>query len=769
MTITLEIVAPDTRLAEHVASRLAKAGYPSTTRTAPTTAYALRHHPRVPDETLDALAGALLPFQPAIEPAADLGGDVELHLGIPMDLPYVALETDSEAFGGRVKEALEAVGFPVGMDVQAFGVECLFHAAVAPGARHLARSVLIELGVVVPEAPLQKPWAREPLSPLFPQITLGLWERLPVAALAAAVPLRIATDDPDGGQALARELARVGFAEITIADLPVAPGARFSFSPGRLRNTPALIEAMETLLQEFLDAAGVDLRRTPLHRGGGQTCAPVCIDLPLAAHRAGQLRPSAGAYPERWQIRLLMDDPRAEALSAMLRDRGFADPARAPLPPGSLGPILRLGAAADHLAVEAELRAVIAHVLPEVESLAVWRAFGEDDSLIEIELPTDVAPETLAERRARACAAVRIGIQAPERGVREALAAGLTPLGPGSIEAGSLHRDLRLPEIDHEDVPDLVLAHVTERATAATGIRFYLSQASPGPGSVVVVVPAGSRRDAVLEAPSLLPPPLIEASERRLRVGGITVERPADAPSPAAPALDPPLGEALAHVVHAFALDIPCLLVGPAGAGRRWVLGQAAALLGQPVAIADVASLDPDALRARIRQAAGWLVLHGVDEARSASREIITAALESPRPGVRLCGTARPGFAGPERERWLGDRLLGAPDATDLSAFLAARVHGRPVSITVHGRRYHHAAPPVAALAPLAVDARTDALLRALAGLGARLGVGRGRLCGWLDRFAVAPPATAWEAIASEVAPPERPLVEAAASALMRA
>jgi hypothetical protein len=741
----IRLVTAEEALARHVHARLASGGYTGEILCAATADFAVRHRASLPDESLERFLAVVLPLQPEILPAADLDVDIELHLAIRAAGLHLRLAVDTEPLCAALKDELEALGFDVHAVVEPAHEQGLRHSRVAPAIRQLVRSVVARHGVSVGDEPAHDD-----------DVYLRLWVADPrdmdPEAVTASVPIAIQSDDTAAAEQLRARLIAAGFghARTTFAD----PGERFEVEPGPLRKAPAAWSALENIVSTYLGERGVDLRRYPLHRSLGDSVSPPRIALPLGAHAAGRLRPSAGPWFERWQIRVRVDDMQLGLrLVERLHMLGFRDVAQDALPGDTPGSVIRWEAAAEHVQVERALRMAIDEILPTPQPL-VWTRRDGERPCIELDLVTHMSDADRAQRFAAAAAAVHLVVHAADDAQRPVLADRLARLGVGSLEISHICV-LEAPQIWVNQVSDVVATRVVDVVHAVTGVACPLEWRNGDSSTIEVFVPAHA--SVVRGWRAWQPEPLFDAGEGWLRVADLRLQRWTDAPLETEP-LDRPLVEALLHLARCAASATPCLLLGDATAESRRLVQNAARLLGSRVIELDLPSIRADDLRAAFTDAAPetWVVLDRVHGTSPATRTVLTKILSAPPPGIFLCGITTHACSPSDREPWLADHVLRAPKIDELHGLMQAHVYGSPILIALRGSVYRQELAARSALAGLASRPESASLVAALARLAVRIGASRSRALAWLETFAAIDPEPAWYVLLEAAYPEER-------------
>jgi AAA domain (dynein-related subfamily) len=359
----IRIETPDARLAELALDACMKAGVGAGARNAPVARGLIRHRAKTAPAEVAVLLRIFGDLDLAL--AHDPAIDAEFVVALPelkraeLGRCRVMVGSDTGRFRKNLTEAYGRLGFglqpaterPLPPNVIKYG-----------GAHKFALAIVrLQLAARGVEATLEKAWSN---SDMDIHVLVSDPDQA-LKPLAARVPVKVRTDEPGAFGSLQTALAAAGFAQVSIAALEGRSEPRLAVLPGPLARLGGHIEtaALAAALDSLVRAAGVDSSRFPIQlpegvSSGSEDCAE--IHLPLAAIRSGEVLPWGHAAPERYEIKILHDEPSlGRKLEARLNLTGFRRTECRRLERIGAGFALRLGSDVPATLREAARRAIM--------------------------------------------------------------------------------------------------------------------------------------------------------------------------------------------------------------------------------------------------------------------------------------------------------------------------------------------------------------------------------------------------------------------------
>ncbi|MCA9545751.1 MAG: hypothetical protein KC613_15210, partial [Myxococcales bacterium] len=567
----------------------------------------IRYGEGVGDDVITQLIDAIKPLLPSVALAEGLDY-VELRLGEHRDLDAWELKiyADSEDFATTLRDELMPMGFTDdGVNLGHQDNNVLKFGGASAFARQVIRWVLARHGVRVTE---EKAWGND---------DNDIWvyvrdPRYDGKNLKECFSIEIVGDDVAQMLALQSHLKAAGYGQVGMRPLDPDQTPRFMVEPGPFRRDEGEQSVLMTAVRAFLHARGVDAERYPLELGDGDTMSPAQIMLPLGAHGVGELRPTAGSFADRWEVRVRTDDAEAVApFVAQLEGAGYRAVQVEPLPTGTFGFQVRWGAAARYPEVADFVKGTVQKFIgdlgaPASYGLATSDGLPGESPKIEIDLPTKDLDEAGLERRIKAaCAGWECTIKATRLEDYETLVPRLRAL---SFKSFDTENEVSVSEalIQYGGAPPAVVEYVAGVVYRSTGVRCETKKIwDDDDDDIWVSLPA---REAVQaeEIPEALdlsawfaqgpsaagPKPFLTVHADSVDIAGVHLKRRADGPDHrlvpqgalfAHYCLDQRTAETLLHVAESVVLGEPCLLEGETSVSKTSIIQYLGHLLNQPV------------------------------------------------------------------------------------------------------------------------------------------------------------------------------------------
>jgi MoxR-like ATPase len=568
----------------------------------------IRYAEGVSIDAITQLIDSVKPLLPSVTLSDKVDDDaVELRLGEVKDLEAWELKiyADSEDFAETLRGDLMPMGFTDdGTSLGHQDANVLKYGGATAFARQVIRYVLAKHGVRVTE---EKAWGND---------DNDVWvyvrdPRYDGQNLKECFPLEIIGDDVAQMLALQAHLRTAGYAQVGVRSLDPDQTPRFMVEPGPFRRDEGEQSVLVTTVRAFLHGKGIDADRYPLELGDGDTMATAQIMLPMGAHEGGTLRPTAGAFSDRWQVVIRTDDAEAaEPLKAQLTAAGYVGVTTAPLPSGAFGFQIRWGAARKYPEVADYLKGTLEKFIgelgaPSVYTLATSDALDEDDPKIEIDLPTQGLDEEGMERRIKgACSNWELTVKAARLEDFDTLVARLRALSFKSFDTEN-EASVSEPIIQYGGAPPAVVEYIASMVHRATGVRCETKKIwDTDDDDIWISLPARDTIE-VEDAPEAFdlsawfadgpsptgPEPFLTVSADSVSIAGMVLPRRTGTNEALVPppemfshyCLDQRTAETLMHVAESVVLREPCLLEGETSVSKTSIIQYLAHLVNQPV------------------------------------------------------------------------------------------------------------------------------------------------------------------------------------------
>lgn len=600
----VRVVCPILPLARSVAAALEAAGHQVEVSPQPAFSCELRHTGAVlPSYT--ALAAAVLPFEVTLSRVGRLdGADVELHLGDRKGLAAwdVRVRTDSAGLGERLMPRFQELGFASdGVDNDETDRNRMVYGGASAFARAAVRWVLRSEQLTVAE---DKSWGDE-------DNDIWLYLRDPLfdgRDLRPHIGVHLGGDDLELLEGLAERLGAAGFTKVSFGVDKAGPG-KLRIEAGPLRKNPENLHQLRSMVAQFLSEHPIDDERYPLEVVDGEGSTAV-VSLPLRAVLDGRLPPYAGSFPDRWDVVIRTDDrSKVEAARQELESLGYRVRYE-PLSGAALAFSARWGAAAAHFPVVELFTGMLERLRDQLGAHPVFRvlttrSLDEDDVKIELTVPTAGLTEAgFAHQLRLASAQYSFTLRAPVPESYRRYADTISPYGFGSFQL-TADADYASPALRFGGAPVQLIEHLADLYERFYGRRPAVEKVwndsdndiwlcVPEPAVTHGAGPAGPSQSALSEwfvdAEAQPAVPLIELSERELRVGHVRLPRGQGGHELVPRAeqfdhycLDQLTAETLLHVAESVSLREPCLLEGETSVSKTSVVQLLGYLAQRPV------------------------------------------------------------------------------------------------------------------------------------------------------------------------------------------
>lgn len=550
---------------------------------------------------------AARPLLPTVHQRADLDC-VELHLGDEQSLDTwsVRIYCDSEIFAKQVQSTLSEYDFEdVEVSISPQDTGLLKYGGASLFARQVIRRVLADHSVRVNE---EKAWSSD---------DNDVWIYFPDPSydgvdLKSSVPIEILGDDLASMLALQDHLKHAGYKRIEVRLLDSDAQPSFHLDHGPFRRDAGEQFVLEHSVRAFLHSQGLDAQRYPLTTASDSQNSVCAIHLPLGQWGRGELPPTGGAFPDRWQIHLRTDDPeRVEPLAQRLLEAGYIHQKILPLPATSFGFLMRWQAAAripqvsDFL--QGELEKFIRELGPPAGlSLTTVEHSEPREAFIEIDLPTQYLDEpSLLARVARHTSAWETTLKIKAEDEYPRLIQQLRALNFEEFEVDT-DNSVSQPEIRYGGAPPGLITYLVELIARETGHRCQPNHSwGSDDNDIWIFLPPPTERpltETLLQSPDfsawfatgpklLTQRPLVQVHKDHVQIAHLTLPRRAAADTHLVPlpehfqhyCLDQRTAETLVHVAESVLLAEPCLLEGETSVSKTSIVQYLAQLLGQPL------------------------------------------------------------------------------------------------------------------------------------------------------------------------------------------
>lgn len=609
--MNIRLVTQHAILAESVARSLREHGHEVDVQHDTVFDSEIRYSRATPLADVTLLVEQLKPLLPLVHPTDEENTEVEVRLGEskPFGKWEINFHVESEALGDRLRSRLLALGFREdGLNIEEPDRNLIKYGGATPFARQVVRWLLAEEGITAAE---HKEWGDD-------DNDIWVYARDPNfegKTVKERYPIEIYGDDYKCMFLLKERIEAAGFAQVSVRSLDDASRPKFGLGGGPFSKEPAAVAELAEILGAFLTEHDVDADKYPLAEfSDGETKGHARIDLPIGLLTQGQLRPYAGAYPDRWEVILRTDEPGAVAdLKAMLTDNGYRHITVEPLPSAAFGFTVRWGAAKGEDEVGDFIRGVLAgllddHGLAETYTLNVSDALDDDDPRIIIELPLSVAGRlSIEERLGEAAKSWELSLKGPRPDDFTELQEALKVL-PWKEWATETESDTT-PRIRYGGAPVQLVEHVRGIVEAHIGVFLPLSKDwGDSDDDIWIHLPGTAQPEDAKETeenqpldlsawlsmgiePHAEPRPLITVSADRVQIGPVSLPRRDGSDRNLVPrpeqfahyCLDKRTAETLVHVAESVVLREPCLLEGETSVSKTSIVQYVAMLCDQPL------------------------------------------------------------------------------------------------------------------------------------------------------------------------------------------
>jgi len=289
--------------------------------------YVLQYTAAVPSRQVSALLDALWPLIPEQVEVSERtdGWDACLTLGEPLSEceRAIRIQSDSRACAEKWQRALSSMGFRVEIgDIRLVEEDVLKYSGTPRLTLHKLRWYAHRQGINL-QLRDDSEYASQ----------LGLFLRDPelqAIPLRGRYPVQVSCDDARLGADLVQRLRDRGFqADLTnVIDERAALDLPIQVVSGPYHSEKSSLEsaALRGALADFLQQHGIDNNRFPIQQEAVSSTVATTLQVPVNACKSGRKRPYSGAFPERFRITLVTDEPTAVAtLNQRLTDAGFPD------------------------------------------------------------------------------------------------------------------------------------------------------------------------------------------------------------------------------------------------------------------------------------------------------------------------------------------------------------------------------------------------------------------------------------------------------------
>lgn len=638
----VRILSSHGSLATSVGSHLEGAGFHAVHDARQVDRFALHVRDTLGADRRAELLQRLRPLTPPVDVVQDdalpEGVDAELHLGDAAGVGdlQVGIVTDHPPLTEALTHDLVESGFEVTRsDSHLVRQARLRYGGASAFARQAIRFLFARRGVELSE---HREWGSH---------DKDVWIEARDPATLRATPrqrfkVEVLVDDEAAAEPFVADLTRLGFQVVVgVLESPSETrGHRFTvdFGPFTSLGTVDDVPLLRRRLSEALGALGVDELRHPIEETHDRRSLSARFALPIAAYRAGGVRPYGSDSAERFPVIVRTDSVELAApLSEKLEALGFRGVELQPL--GEVVPVPRLSAGSLRLAAPDLYDAVKAAVVEQVGALT---ASGTTEGAA-----TPAAVMTVEERRLDD-ADERVTIVLPARSIADGSSARILEAGARrwhivihferrTSVPKALIQDLRaagfrrittrpvpiLSEVGvkYGGAPNVILDRVREVLARHSTEEFEFQNEWPeADRDIYIMLPDDFGSTA---APTAAPPeapatpdlsqwlggsvrveskPFLERTAARrslelrpsaqvLRVGDCQLPVREGPAHPHAPSLadfrhfclDQQTGETLLHLAEAVAMREPCLLEGETSTAKTSTVLYLAAQLGQPV------------------------------------------------------------------------------------------------------------------------------------------------------------------------------------------
>ncbi|TNE44829.1 MAG: hypothetical protein EP343_29700 [Deltaproteobacteria bacterium] len=288
--------------------------------------YELAHRAGLPMQKVSQLLAMLQPLSPIVRMNPALtDADFELYLGDnnTLDNWNISVHADNEELCSEFVTKLESSGFSCNNSSTGYQQESkmLFGGASA-FARQAIQWFAKQYNVSLSE---RKDWSEED-NDIWIYLRHPKHDQFPPRE---CFDVQVHTDSPESAISLRDVLLDAGFSQASSSPSDSFLSLnRFQIEAGPFAQSESQsdLRQLEFMCRTFLEQAGVDLERYPLHiNTDSSDSLQAKIFLPLRQWKEGNLLPYAGPYPDRFELFIQTDAPeRLEALTTQCRELGLA-------------------------------------------------------------------------------------------------------------------------------------------------------------------------------------------------------------------------------------------------------------------------------------------------------------------------------------------------------------------------------------------------------------------------------------------------------------
>ncbi len=288
--------------------------------------YELAHRAGLPMQKVSQLLAMLQPLSPIVRMNPALtDADFELYLGDnnSLDNWNISVHSDNEELCSEFVTKLESSGFSCNNSSTGYQQESkmLFGGASA-FARQAIQWFAKQYNVTLSE---RKDWSEED-NDIWIYLRHPKHDQFPPRE---CFDVQVHTDSPESAISLRDVLLDAGFSQASSSPSDSFLSLnRFQIEAGPFAQSESQsdLRQLEFLCRTFLEQAGVDLERYPLHiNTASSDTLQAKIYLPLRQWKEDNLLPYAGPYPDRFELFIQTDAPeRLDALTNQCRELGLA-------------------------------------------------------------------------------------------------------------------------------------------------------------------------------------------------------------------------------------------------------------------------------------------------------------------------------------------------------------------------------------------------------------------------------------------------------------
>ncbi len=603
----VRVVSTLSDLAKPLAAHLEAEGHTVEVSLQTSTVNELRYQEGLNLDDVTSLVDAIKPMLPTVTTSEEVTDcDAELWLGDNQELSGFDLKihADSEALSQRLREKLLPLGYSDdGKEIQTTDSNRLLYGGATPFARQVVRWFLAQEGIRVAE---KKEWGDS-------DNDIWVYASDPAfqgSNIKECFPVEVTGDDYATMLALKERLGALGFTDVRTRLLDTDQEIKFMVRPGPFTRDPAALDEIRETTEALLGEHDVDSERFPVETDEDHESVGAEVMLPLGAHSRDELRPYAGAWPDRWDILIRTDDAdEVEDLRELLAENGYTHTRVEPLPTRSAGFRISWGAVRHLPDVGDFLRGVVEEKMQQLGamdgfSLAVTDNL-EESSTIQIDLSTQgIEDGSLMRKIMSGCGEWELTIKSPRPAEYAALRDELRAMNFKDFDTESVS-DVGEAVIKYGGAPPILIEQIAEIVHRHVGVKpFGKKEWGDDDDDVWVFIPADAHPQEE-EIPGLdldqwfaedtglsSLRPLLELEAETLRVGHITLPRNTTGeyrslvPKPeqfSHYCIDQRTAETLMHVCESVRLREPCLLEGETSVSKTSIIQYLGMLVNQPV------------------------------------------------------------------------------------------------------------------------------------------------------------------------------------------